>query len=174
MELRDYWRIVGRYFDGYVERAFGDLTEEQWHAVPYGIGNSIAFIAWHYLRTEDNIVHWIIQERQPTVWMQGSYAERLGLPRVAQGTGMPVEEAQALRIGDLAVFMEYARRVRATTTAFLETWDPTDFDVPIVLKPLGTMTKLEAMGQQALPHGFAHLGEVAHIRALQGLPGTGI
>ena len=46
-----------------------DLTYDQWHAVPDGVGNSIAFIAWHYLRTEDNIINWIIQNRRPTVWM---------------------------------------------------------------------------------------------------------
>jgi hypothetical protein len=174
VELLTYWGIIGRYFDRNLERALGDLTEEQWHAVPEGVGNSIAFIAWHYFRTEDNIIHWIIQERSPTVWMQGGYAERLGLPRVAQGTGMPPEEARALRIGDRDLFMEYIRRVRAATDAFLPAWDPADYDTEITLKPVGQMTKLQAMGQQGFPHGFAHLGEIVHIRALLGLPGIGL
>lgn len=174
MALLEYWRIMGRYFNGYLERSLTTLTEEQWHAVPHGVGNSIAFIAWHYLRTEDNIINWIIRERQPTVWMEGGWAEKLGLPRVVQGTGMPVAEAHALRIADTAGFLEYMRQVRARTDSFLPTWDPADYDTPIILKPLGTMTKLQAMGQQGLPHGFGHIGEISHIRALLGLPGTGL
>lgn len=172
--LLKFLRIIERYVDGYWERAFRGLTDDQWHAVPHGAGNSIAFIAWHYLRTEDNIINWIIQERRPTVWMEGGWAEKLGLPRVSQGTGMPVEEAHALRIKDIAGFIEYARQVRACTDAFLESWDPTDHDTVITLKPLGQMTKLQALGQQGFPHGFAHLGEIAHIRALLGIPGIGV
>lgn len=174
MDLIKYWQIMGRYINGYLHRAFADLTYEQWHTVPQGVGNHIAFIAWHYMRTEDNIIHWIIQERRPTVWMEGGWAEKLGLPRVIQGTGMPVEEAHALRIGDIEGFLEYTRQVRERTDTFLETWDPADYDTVITLKPLGQMTKLQSLGQQGLPHGFAHLGEIAHIRAMLGISGIGI
>lgn len=173
-DLLTYWAMLGRYMDGNLRGALANLSDEQWHAMPAARGNSIAFIAWHYFRTEDNIINWIIRDRQPTVWMQGGWSERLGLPRVAQGTGMPVTEAQALRIGDLAAFMEYVRQVRAGTDAFLPTWDPADYDTVITLKPVGQMTKLQSLAQQALPHGFAHLGEISHIRAMLGLPGFGL
>jgi hypothetical protein len=42
-------RLYGMY-----ERALSPLTDEQWLNIPAGMGNSIAFTAWHYLRTEDN------------------------------------------------------------------------------------------------------------------------
>jgi hypothetical protein len=87
---------------------------------------------------------------------------------------MPVEEAHALRIKDIDGFMEYTRQVRARTDSFLDTWDPADYDTTIILKPLGSMTKLQALGQQGFPHGFAHIGEIAHIRAMLGVPGIGI
>jgi uncharacterized damage-inducible protein DinB len=173
-DLLTYWAMLGRYMDGNLNRALGDLNDEQWHAVPGGVSNSIAFIAWHYFRTEDNIINWIIRKRKPTLWMDGGWSARLGLPRVVQGTGMPVEEAQALRIGDIAAFMQYVREVRANTDRFLPTWDPADYDTVITLKPVGQMTKLQSLAQQALPHGFAHLGEISHIRAVLGLPGIGL
>jgi DinB superfamily len=174
VSLHQYWHIVERYLDVHLHRALDDLTDEQWHAIPQGAGNSVAFIAWHYARTEDNIIHWIIQERHPTVWMQGNWSERLELPRVTQGIGMPFEEAQAFRIHDTAGFMEYVWAVRAASDAFLDRWDPADYDTRILLKPVGEMTKLQAMGQQAFPHGMAHIGEIQHIRCLQGLPGIGL
>lgn len=174
VELHSFLHIVERYLDSNLRRAFDGLTEEQWHAIPEGRGNSIAFIAWHYLRTEDNIINWIIRERQPTVWMEGGWAERLGLPRVSQGTGMPVEEAHAFRIRDLVGFGEYIRQVRARTDEFLDSWDPADYATVITLKPLGQMTKLQALGQQGFPHGFAHIGEIFQIRTQLGIPGIGV
>lgn len=156
------------------DRALRELTDEQWHFIPDGKGNSIAFIAWHYFRTEDNIIHWIFQNRHPTVWMQGGWAERLGLPPVTQGTGMSLEDAHALRIKDIAGFLEYIDRVRAATRAFLQSWDQPDYDTVIMLKPVGEMTKLQLLGRQAFPHGFSHLGEIQHLRTMQDLPGIGL
>lgn len=174
MSMLDYLHILERRLTRQLDRALGDLTAEQWHTIPNGAGNSIAFIAWHYIRTEDNIINWIIQERTPTVWMRGRWAERLGLPPVTQGTGMSVEEAQAFRIEDTAGFLDYVHQVRSETDAFLDRWDPADYSTRILLKPVGEMTKLEALGQQGFPHGFGHIGEIQHIRGMLGLPAIGL
>ena len=172
--LFEYLEVLMRRLSSMYERALGPLTDEQWHFVPEGNGNSIAFIAFHYLRTEDNVFRWIFQNRRPTVWMEGGYAEKLGLPPVSQGTGMPTDEAQALRIRDPELFLEYMRAVRASSRDFLQHWDAPDFDTMITLKPVGEMTKLTLLAQQAFPHGFAHLGEIQELRTLQGLPGIGL
>jgi uncharacterized damage-inducible protein DinB len=174
MSMLDFLHIIERRINRQLDRALGDLTDEQWHTIPGSTGNSIAFIAWHYIRTEDNIINWIIQDRHPTVWMRGGWADKLGLPSVSQGTGMPVDEAQALRINDTAGFLDYMHQVRADTDQFLETWEPADYHTRILLKPVGEMTKLEALGQQGFPHGFGHIGEIQHIRCLLGLPGIGL
>lgn len=173
--LHEYWRILGERLDGHVSRALGPLTDEQFHWIPAPTSNTIAFIAWHLLRTEDNAINWIIQERRPTVWMEGNWAEKLGLPPVTQGTGMPREDAQALRILDVKGFVEYAMQVRARTTEFLEQWDdPEDYQKMVMLKPVGQMTKLTLLGQQGLPHSLGHIGEIQEIRALLDLPGIGL
>jgi hypothetical protein len=89
-----------------LDRSLVDLTPEQLHAVPGGSGtaNTIAWGIWHYVRTEDNIVRWVIQNRRPPIWVEGGYADKLGLPATAQGTGMSTAEAQALRINDVGCF----------------------------------------------------------------------
>ena len=60
-----------------LDRAVADLTPEQLHAVPGGHpkANTIAFEIWHLVRTEDNVVRFVIQNRRPTVWAEGKYAE---------------------------------------------------------------------------------------------------
>jgi len=96
--------IISRLYSQY-DRALSPLTDAQWHFIPEAKGNSIAFIAWHCFRTEDNIIRWIFQDRRPTVWMEGGWAEKLDLPPVTQGIGMSTEEAHALRIKDTAAFL---------------------------------------------------------------------
>jgi hypothetical protein len=148
-----------------------DLTAEQWHAIPGGdsTANHIAFETWHYVRTEDNIVRFILQNRRPTVWMEGKWAERLALPPVTQGTGMSTAEAQGLRITDLASFDAYKRAVYASTDEYLANPDASTFDTRVTVKPLGEMPAIRALGQVCMTHGFTHLGEIELIRTLQGL-----
>ena len=71
---------------GSLDAVVKDLTPEQWHAVPGGAGkaNTVAFEMWHYARTEDNIVRFILQGRRPAVWMEGGWAEKFGLRDVPQ------------------------------------------------------------------------------------------
>ena len=91
---------------------------------------------WHYVRTEDNILRFIIQGRKPTVWMEGGWAEKLRLPPVTQGTGMPSADAQALHIDDLAAFKQYTKDVWASTASWLANPDTAVFDTPVTVKPL--------------------------------------
>jgi hypothetical protein len=157
---------------GALERGVADLTPEQWHAIPAGNprANHIAFEMWHYVRTEDNIVRFILQDRRPTAWMDGGWAEKLGLPPVAQGTGMPAADAQAMRIDDLDGFREYRRQVWASTSEWLANPDASEFEKIVQVKPLGEMPKIRALGQVCMTHGFTHLGEIELIRTLHGLP----
>jgi hypothetical protein len=158
-------------------RATEDLTPEQWHAIPAGhpAANHIAFEMWHYARTEDNIVRFILQSRRPTVWMDGKWADRLGLPPVTQGTGMSAADAQAMRITDLPAFHQYVADVWASTDEWLSNPDESTFATPVQVKPLGEMPAIRALGQVCMTHGFTHLGEIELIRTLQNLkPAIGV
>ncbi len=160
-----------------LERGVADLSPQQWHAVPGGAAgkaNTIAFELWHYARTEDNIVRFILQGR-PTVWMDGGWAARLGLPERAQGTGMPTDDAHALRIADLDGFKQYRHAVWASTGEYLANPDEATFSQPKLVKPLGEMPAIRALGQVCMTHGFTHLGELELSRTLLGLgPAIGI
>lgn len=155
-----------------LDACIADLTPEQLHAIPAGSpkANSIAFALWHLARTEDNVVRFLIQDRRPTVWQEGNYAEKLGLPPVAQGTGMPTAEAQALRIRDIALFREYMRRVWAATDELFEKAksDPNLLEKTIMVKPVSEMPAIRAVGQVCLTHGMAHFGEMEVARTLLG------
>jgi len=157
---------VHRALDGTLE----GLTPEQLHAVPGGNpkANTIAWGLWHVVRTEDNVVRFVLQNRRSPVWTEGGYGERLGLPPVAQGTGMSTEDAQALRIKDVALFHEYMQKVWASTDEFLATATPASLDAKVTLKPLGEMEAIRAIGQVCVAHSFTHFGEMELARLLVG------
>jgi hypothetical protein len=160
-----------------LDRGVADLTPEQWHAVPGGNAhaNTIAFEIWHYARTEDNIVRFILQGRRPTVWMEGAWADRLGLPPMAQGTAMPAAEAQAMRIADIPAFQQYVQDVWRSTSDWLANPDASTFDTLVTVKPLGEVPAIRALGQVCMTHGFTHLGELELCRTLLGLkPAIGV
>jgi hypothetical protein len=157
------------------DAALEGLTPDQLHQVPaaHPAANTIAWGVWHYARTEDNVVRFILQNRRPIVWQEGGYADKLGLPPIAQGTGMSTAEAQALRIKDLGLFREYVARVWASTDEYLATVDPAALGATVTIKPLGTMPAIRALAQVCVSHGFTHVGEIALARTLVGAQTTG-
>lgn len=156
-----------------LDGCLADVTPEALHAVPGGTGraNTLAFNLFHVARTEDNVVRFVVQDRRPTVWQEGGYAGKLGLPPVAQGTGMPTAEAQALRITDVALFRQYMQQVWASTDELLERAkaDPTLLDKTVLVKPLGEMPAIRAVAQICLTHGMMHFGEMELARTVLGL-----
>jgi len=137
-----------------------------------GVGNHIGFIVWHYVRTEDNLVQFIFQNRKPTVWLQGGYDQAFGLPRTAQGTGMPPEEAAQLRLPLADQWMVYQRAVWQATDAWLASVTDTDLQRQVLLRPFGEISILRALRQTIIGHGYTHLGQVYHLRTVQGLKTT--
>src|SRR5260370_39905074 len=78
-----------------LDKSLDGLTIEQLHEGPAGHpkANTIAWNLWHYARTEDNVVRFVLQDRRPTVWGEGGYPELLGLPPLPQGTRIATEDA---------------------------------------------------------------------------------
>jgi hypothetical protein len=168
-ELKRLHQALGKTLEG--------LTPEQLHQVPAGhaTANTIAWGLWHYARTEDNVVRFVLQNRRPTVWQEGGYAERLGLPPVAQGTGMSTADAHALRLTDVALFREYMGKVWASTDEFFAGTAPADFERVVTIKPLGEMDVLRALSSTCVTHGFTHFGEMELARTLVGAgPAIGV
>jgi len=155
---------------GNLDKQLDNITADQLHTVPSGNAkaNTIAWGLWHYVRTEDNVVQYILQNKKTPIWVEGGYAAKTGLPETAQGTGMPTADAQALRIKDLGAFKEYMGKVWASTDAFIATNDPALLDRTVSIRPLGEMPAMRALGMVCLTHGMQHFGEIELARTLVG------
>jgi len=173
MSTTEFIRSGLRRMHSDYDNSIGDLTDEQmqWKATDKGL--PISFILWHYVRTEDNIINYVLQGRS-TIWLAGGWNERFGLHKAAQGTGMSHEEAQALSIAPKEAWLEYQKAVWAATDEFLATVDDAYLQERTTVKPLGEMPKESAIGMMCLTHGFTHLGEIQHVRGLLGLKGMAV
>lgn len=151
-----------------------DLSDEQLHYLAGPHVQPIAFSLWHYVRTEDNIIRFVIQ-RQPTVWMEGGWPERFGLDARSQGTGMTDEQATALRINSLPQWRQYMTDVWTSTDEYLGGLSPEGIEEQrVTIKPVGEMSLLNALGGMCLTHGYRHLGEIEYACGLVGLKGATI
>ena len=173
MDMKDYLKHFSGALHREYEHALDDLSEEQAHFRPSANTNHIAFTAWHIVRTEDNVVQFVLH-RQQTVWLAGQLDERWGLPRVAQGTGMKPEEAYALRLPSVEDFLGYARNVWSGTDRYFDTITAEELSRIVKINPFGEIPVLQALGQTLIAHGNQHLGEIWLTRELQGLKGIGV
>ena len=173
MSTLDFIRGSLRQMHGTYRDAVADLTPEQLHWRANDNGCSMAFVLWHYYRTEDNIIQFVLQHK-PTIWLDGGWDQRFGLDRIAQGTGMSLQDAQALRINSKEGFLDYMAAVATATDGYLAGLDDAALEQKTTVKPLGEMPVLNAIGSMCLTHGFTHLGEIAHLRGLQGLRGMAV
>ena len=173
MDTRAYLKHFIGVLHGQYRRALEDLTEEQFYFRPSANTNHIAFTAWHWVRTEDNVIQFVLQ-RQNTIWLERGLDQAWSLPKAAQGTGMPAEEAYAMCVPSIADFLDYAQGVWTATDRYLET--VTDDELARVTKvnPFGEIPVLQAIGQTLIAHGNQHLGEIWLTREIQGLTGIGM
>lgn len=173
MSTVDFIRGALRQLHGQYDEAISDLSDEQLHWRANDKGHPIDFVLWHYVRTEDNIINFVLQGKS-TVWLDGGWDTKLGLHKAAQGTGMSLDDAQNLNIGPLDDWRRYQSGVWAATDAFLASQDDALLQERTMVKPLGEMAKEAAIGQMCLTHGFTHLGEIQHLRGLMGLKGMAV
>ncbi len=173
MDIIDFYRLEQKRVHNWMRQSISDLTHEEWNRTIEGTGNTIAFLVWHCVRTEDNILRFILQKR-PTIWADGNWHERLGLPYRVQGTGMPTEEARSLSIIDPALFMEYVEEVWKEFEAYLADVSDGGAELStriVTVKPRGDMPAIQAIGQICISHLFIHFGEIALLLGTMGKQG---
>lgn len=153
------------------EEALAGLSDAQLYLLPNDNCCHIAFHAWHWARTLDNVVNFVCQERKPPVWIRQGLPEKWGLPKVAQGTGMPLAEARALRVPGGAALGQYIRDVWADVEPYLASARAAELQAVTKVLPFGERPKLQHIGQTVIAHGNGHLGQIYVLRALQGLRG---
>ncbi|HJN93596.1 MAG TPA: DinB family protein [Dehalococcoidia bacterium] len=172
---------VNEYFAHFVEQlhewyttALTGLTDEQLYFHPDDHSNHIAFQAWHFIRTKDNVINFIMQDRKAPVWLRQNLFEEWDLPKVDQGTGMATSDALSLRLPSVDALIQYANEVHADTMPWVQSVSGDDLQVTRKIMPWGEATAVQLFGQTVVAHGNQHIGQINLLRTMQGLPGEDI
>ena len=164
-ELIDYLARELRSMHRLYDRVTADLDDAQANAVPEHGKQNIAFSLWHFVRTEDNVVNFVVQ-RKPTVWLAGGWAERFGLDPKSQGTGFTEDEAKGFRLEGIAAFRDYMAQVFTATEAWVRDLGDEDAARMVTVKPVGEMSVLTCVSGMCMTHGYRHLGEIEFAKGL--------
>jgi DinB superfamily len=173
MGALEYFRSAMKKLHDSYREAVSDLTPEQLHFRPLDRGNSIAFMLWHVVRTEDTVVNFAWQKKPP-VWNAEAWDKKFGMDPKAQGTGMTAEQAAALRISDLGEFRKYMENVFKASEAFLDSASEKQWEEVKELTFLGKRDLYQLIGGIVLQHGSGHLGEIWYVKGILGLKGSPI
>jgi uncharacterized damage-inducible protein DinB len=173
MGALDFLRSSVKGFHRDFKDAVKDPNDEQLHFRPLGKGNSIAFILWHMVRTEDSVMNFLLQKKPP-VWNAEGWDKKFGMDPRAQGTGMTAEQAASIRIPSLGEFLKYMDNVFRASEAYLDVVKEADLEPVQEYQFLGKRSGYQMIGGVVLQHGSEHLGEIWYAKGLQGLKGCPI
>ncbi|MGK2964298.1 MAG: DinB family protein [Tepidiformaceae bacterium] len=170
MDFRDVLVNGLEHMNTWMCDAVEEMTPEQLNWLPTeGVAVSAGFNAWHIFRTEDNITNFVFQRKQP-IWLAGGFMEKVGGPKVDQGTGMTLDDARAVQVQDKAALLEYGKTVAADTLAFVKGQDLSWLEETTTIKPQGELPRWRILREIYMTHGFMHLGEINVLRGIQGMP----
>lgn len=171
MNIIDFFRSSFDRLHTTTVEAVKDLTPEQLNYKPDEHHYSIAWVLWHLVRTEDVVLRTLVQKR-PDIWAEGGWAFKLGLPERGQGTGHTPEQARAIRIADLQLFLEYAQEVWLDVDLYLAGLNESDLDATYPWRRTGEEPLGQIIGNHVMTHLFGHRNEVYWLRSEQGLQGS--
>ncbi len=147
-----------------VHRAVDGLTDEQLAFRVDGQANSIAWLAWHLARIQDDHIADVAGAEQ--VWISGGWAERFGLPfnEHATGYGHNSEQVAAVR-ASAELLTAYYDAVHERTLRFVA--GLTDADLPrIVDKGWDPPVTLGVRLVSVISDDLEHAGQAAFIRGI--------
>jgi len=169
MSSIDYFKNAVKAVHKDCVEAVQGLTDEQLHFRPMDKNNHIAFIIWHLIRTEDLVMNLLLQKKPP-IWNAEEWDKKLEMESRSQGTGMTAEQAAAVRIKDIKEFIKYMDSASRATEAYLETLKDEQLAEIQDLGALGKRSMYDLLGGLVINHAAGHLGEIAYIKGLQGMP----
>ena len=147
------------------------LTTDELNYQPKSQSNSIGWLAWHTIRSQDRMNADLFGEEQ--LWIREKwYAkfDRKPDPKES-GVGHTPEEAAAFRAPDVQTFISYYQAVFDLTKQYITTrLSPQDLQREIYSPSLGITSTVEARLIGTI-YNFQHIGQAGYVKGM--LKGVG-
>jgi uncharacterized damage-inducible protein DinB len=148
-----------------LRRTLEGLSAEQLAFRPAEQANSIAWLAWHLTRVEDD--HMSELAGRPQAWIEEAWHARFGRPADAHDTGFgnTAEQVAAMRPDGPGVLVEYFEAVRTRSLHYVRSLDCDDLERVIDTSwdpPVTVGVRLISVVNDCTQH----VGQMAYIRGL--------
>ncbi len=164
MDYKDIVRLALAEYSEDMARALNGLTAQERRFQPTLDSNHIDFLVWHIAKVEDGWINAYARETR-TVWEEGGWAARLGLPEEGAGFGYDADEVRYFPTFDHDLLNEYADAVREVTLAYLDALSPAE-----IARPKARGWRRPYCIGSALSHLLVeesqHVGQIAYIRGM--------
>jgi uncharacterized damage-inducible protein DinB len=165
MRSRDLLLYAYDQIQGTLRRALDGLTADQLSARVGPESNTVAWLAWHLVRVQDDHVAEVAGREQ--VWTADGWAQRFGLPfdGDATGYGFGPDDVAAVRVESPQLLLDYAAAVHARTAEFLRELTDDDLD-RVVDERWDPPVTLGVRLVSVLSDDLQHVGQAAYVRGL--------
>jgi uncharacterized damage-inducible protein DinB len=165
MRSRDLLLYAYEEIQETLRRALDGLTAEQLTARVGPEANTIAWLAWHLVRVQDDHVAEVAGREQ--VWTAEGWARRFDLPfdDDATGYGFGPDDVAAVRVESPQLLLDYAAAVHEQTKDFLQGLSDDDLD-RIVDRRWDPPVTLGVRLVSVLSDDLQHVGQAAYLRGL--------
>ncbi len=141
-----------------------DCRREQLSFRPDEESNSIAWLAWHLTRIQDDHVAHLAKTGQR--WLDGGWSGQFALPLDPSDTGYGHDPGQvAVVVADAHVLLDYYEDVHRATSAYLETLSEETLDKVIDTRwdpPVTVGVRLVSV----VTDDLMHVGQAAYVRGI--------
>jgi len=148
------------------ELALTGLTVEELNYQPRSQSNSIGWLAWHVIRSQDRMNADLFGEEQ--LWTRNQWHTRFNRKPDPKDTGFGHSAEQAVEFQSPAVqtYLDYYRAVFNRTRQYVSTLlSQSDLSREVKSPSLGTTNTVEARLLGAI-NNFQHVGQAGYIRGL--------
>lgn len=165
MQSRDLLLYAYEQIQGTLRDALDGRSADQLTARVGPEANTIAWLAWHLLRVQDDHVAEVAGADQ--VWTADGWADRFDLPfdASATGYGFSADDVAAVRVESAELLLGYAAAVHERTAAFLRGLSDSDLD-RVVDENWDPPVTLGARLVSVLSDDLQHVGQAAYVRGL--------
>ena len=165
MQSRDLLIYAYEQIQNTLRRAIEGLDAEQLTQRMGPEANTIAWLAWHLIRVQDDHVADVAGREQ--AWTAEGWADRFGLPfdESETGYGFSPDQVAQVRVESADLLLEYAADVHARTVDFLRGLSDSDLDRVVDTRwdpPVTLGVRLVSV----LSDDLQHIGQAAYVRGL--------
>ena len=142
------------------------LTQQDLNYQPGPQSNSIGWLAWHTIRSQDRMNADLFGEEQ--LWIREKwYAKFNRKPDPKEsGVGHTPEQAAAFRAPEVQTYLDYYQAVFEKTKEYITTrLSPSDLERAVVSPTLGSTSTVEARLLGTI-YNFQHVGQASYVRGV--------